>query len=315
MKKFFYILVGVIYAHLGNAQYTISGTVSDSTNAVSSGYVKLFLIDGTLVDSIGIFSGSYSFNVSPGVYYVAAYGDTNLYPNHLKTYYGQSPHWQTANTISIITSGISNVDITLIEVPDWSGSNNKGFCSGVITYGYGGNKAGDPIPGVDVILEQVPGGIYKGKTRTNSQGEYKKSKLPNNSEYRLIVDIPGIPMDSSHTVSILNNDSIFNLDFIVDTTQLSAGIYVVINGLTNIEKLHAEHPVFIYPNPFREEFFINSNEEIISIRVRNLNGEFVKNFSSVQSLQNINLTTLPSGTYFIEITTSQGIKTLKGIKR
>ena len=228
MKKLFTAALILISSSFLKGQSYISGTISDSTGAAANVGVALFSFNNlSIVDTLLSLDGSYQFNnVDTGQYLVVARGNKLQYPNHIVTYYGQHTKWSAGTIITVQdTNNFPNTDIILIQKPDWSNSDNKGFCSGRIKIGQG-LRAGDPIPGIDIALEQIPGGIIKASTTTDSTGLFKIEKIPDNTEYQLIVDIPGYPIDSTHTVKILNSDSVMNLDFVVDTDAGSEGIFV-----------------------------------------------------------------------------------------
>lgn len=205
----------------GPAGYSIYGTIYNKDQSASLNNGKVYLIEydsaaiqQNYVDSfiLGGGNGDYVFNYHPsGKYVILIRPDEAAYPNTIPTYFGDYAYWDYATAMNLI-SDTSGIDIHVQETPVWTGI---GFCSGTIRYGQGSGKTGnssvvpfgDPVPGLDVSLEQVPGGI-KAHTTTNDSGIYSFSNIPMNIPYRLLVDIPGLPMDSSYSVTISASETV-----------------------------------------------------------------------------------------------------------
>lgn len=307
-----YFILALILGAIVNSSYaqTISGSVSDSVSFVYAGHALLFKDNGAnkpfiKMDSVAIDTGYYFFNnVSPATYYVLAVGDTADYPDHLNTYYGQTPQWENASQIVIDTGSVNNANITLIQKPNWSGSNNTGYCSGTILFGTG-QRAGDPIPGIDVALEQIPGGIIKASTTTDENGFFEITKIPNNTQYGLLVDIPGYPMDSTHTVTIMNGDTVVNLNFALDTSAGAAGIYVKGAEITSIQTLQSFETVKVYPNPSSSVFYVECPFESATISVFDISGKMLVSRKVLGNAASISLNNYPSGLYFMQVQHNQ----------
>lgn len=70
----------------------------------------------------------------------------------------------------------------------------------------------------------------------------------------------------------------------------------------------------IYPNPANEKLFVNSTAHISTLRVYDIMGNEVLTTKDCGNNTEINLSSLPSGVYFIQLTTSRSIETLRFIK-
>jgi hypothetical protein len=71
---------------------------------------------------------------------------------------------------------------------------------------------------------------------------------------------------------------------------------------------------FVFPNPFENKIFIsNPMNETIKVFIHNIYGELF--FSQQTKTDNINLSMLDTGTYFLTIESNKWIKTIKIIKR
>ena len=69
--------------------------------------------------------------------------------------------------------------------------------------------------------------------------------------------------------------------------------------------------ISVYPNPSNGRLFINSSEEIISIRVRNILGEEVLFVKSSAMSDVIDISDRTAGIYIMEIRTKSGVSTQK----
>lgn len=323
MKKYILLLVSslILFTISVNAQLFM-GSISYDTLTVDAGYVKLFKLNGTnqqviLQDSVDIMSGGfYQFN-APGIgtYIVYAKADQTMYPNTMGTYCGNVAHWDSAATYTISASDTFMVNIQVISVPDWSGSTNQGSCGGFILYGTGGKAimAGDPVPGINISLEQIPGGIIKASTETDVNGYYTVDKIPDGSTYGVIVNIPGLPMDSTHTVAIVNGDSIVNVNFIVDTTAGTGGIFVADHSITEVydfqKKKYAETK--LYPNPSSDVFILSMPYGHGSIQIYDFLGNKVAEKTFYTNKIRIDLASYSKGIYFANIMHDGVVETKK----
>ena len=75
---------------------------------------------------------------------------------------------------------------------------------------------------------------------------------------------------------------------------------IVPNGIGDVNTL----PLVIYPNPSREEVYIQAEGTIISLSVINLNGRIV--YTRESSANNINISTLSMGFYIIKVKATSG---------
>jgi len=302
---------------------TISGTVTDTAgNAITSGDVKLlqFINDSTRMDSVNtapIIAGNYIFNnVDAGKYYLVAEGDIFFYPNHIPTYYGNTHRWDFAAVNNVFCGS----DIALIETEVWMGT---GFCSGRIIYGVKnktGKFLGDPAPGLDITIEQNPGGEIKQFTTTNDSGEYSFLNIPPLSIYKLFVDIPGLPMDSTYDVMIVNpTDSVYDLDFMVDTTS-GSGVIFIATTPTSIRDIMIQpsYSVKVFPNPFSDAtiFEIEGGGEgqIYRLEIDDIMGRNVKLIDNISALPTgqagtieLNKEELTPGLYIYKVLNEQGL--------
>lgn len=263
---------------------TIMGTVSHGviTNLVTSGSNSAYLYTETtndgnaamhLVETVDIDNtGNYSFSgVCTGNYIVLAIADTLDYPQVAPTYYGDSTHWQQAIHIITLPSTVHTANIIMKEYFPLTGT---ATISGTVLEGDGFNRVpGDPIPGTDVGLDHDPGGSIVSHTTTDANGKYTFKNLPAGC-YKIYVNIPGLPMDSTYHECLDSLDNIPDLNFIADSSSID------INPTpSSVEQMNALKTIIqIYPNPHQGltniEFTITETNKV-QIDVFNLIGEKV----------------------------------------
>lgn len=73
--------------------------------------------------------------------------------------------------------------------------------------------------------------------------------------------------------------------------------------------------VQIYPNPVKEQMNISSQKTIEQVKVFNMAGQLVVSTKVDDKTASLNLSSLKSGVYIVQITTSEGIETKKVIKK
>lgn len=86
-----------------------------------------------------------------------------------------------------------------------------------------------------------------------------------------------------------------------------------VNNVLGVENLTTEN-MFLYPNPVTDMLFIQSENVITSLKVIDLAGNVVQNSTS-DSIQSIDLSSLISGVYFVELTSNNTQSIHKVVKR
>lgn len=76
------------------------------------------------------------------------------------------------------------------------------------------------------------------------------------------------------------------------------------NVITSISALIPEKELSIYPNPFKEELFLETDLMVESIVVLNIHGQQI---AQAMSTDQLGLNHLPKGIYFLKISTEKGI--------
>jgi PKD repeat protein len=300
-----------------SANTDIMGMLSYSLGAVSPANVFL-ITQGTtsaLFDTVATAtangSGLFTFSsVNAGNYYLRAEAATS-FTMLINTYFGNAYLWDSSVVISHGCVSNTTANIAMVELPTLSGS---GTISGVIYEGAGfGNKVipgftpyANVIPGVPVKVGKNPGGNIVASGVTDSTGTYTFGNLPADN-YTIYTDIPGYPMDSSYHVAISVNDTVANLDYIVDSNSVSMVIDVGFNEVKN------EISVFsVFPNPTKGNVNIRFETALAyeTITLRDMSGRTVQTIQLPKIEKGdkvqINLTELKlsSGVYLLELNNS-----------
>lgn len=255
----------------------IMGTIADSSgNAVTGGMAYLYQFINSLtplqiVDSVAInSSGYYVFiNVYAGSYLVSAQASLTGCPGCIPTYNGSVSYWMNGTPISTYCVDTVLASIFLTQLPNMIGN---AIISGILQYGIGGPKAEGifPVTGARVMLENLSGDVMAFAT-SDLNGSYSFSGVEPGS-YKITVDIPGLPMDSTYSVTVAPSDSSFTgLNFIVDTAAGSAGVYV--DNFTAVQNIFLSGiSATLAPNPF-------SNQSVLTIH--NASGKAIHAFFKV----------------------------------
>lgn len=202
---------------------SIHGTAILQGNFLNAGTAYLYEItdttayllkDSALLNSFGEFDFSVGFASN---FIVSVKPDQVLYPNTLTTFFGDVYRWSDADTVNTLCASGDTIGINVFSFSDSTGT---GFISGVlldITDTTNQRRPGEPIRGIDIILEDVPGGnSISQRTTTDSNGEYSFSNV-RSGNYQLFVQIPGCQMINTYQISISGTNSIINRDFFVDS--------------------------------------------------------------------------------------------------
>lgn len=302
-----------------SCELNINGTIYISGSGVDSVLVSVYKYDpfpGKYIihDSIATdVNGNYSFNYLPeGDYIIKAKPSKIKYPTYLPTYYSfpnGSTRWDSAAVYSVFCGGSPMpINIDLIQKFPQSGGWQ---CNGYVLEYYGYNSGlrrapGDPIPDIDITIDQSPGGSINSAT-TDLNGYYAFTGLNNNVSFVLRVDIPGLPNDSIYTFVVNPGDpAMDSLNFYIDTV----GVYIlpqyILTGVGVISSKDLN--VNILPNPTTSNFVLEINainNSKMNIKLMNSIGEVVlsKTPNIIKGLNQVEfeLQNQPPGIYFLSI--------------
>tara|TARA_B100002051_G_C16497742_1_gene516210 strand:- start:71 stop:793 length:723 start_codon:yes stop_codon:yes gene_type:complete len=237
------------------------------------------------------------------------------YHKHLDTCY----KWESAGVFHVhCDSGSVVKDVALITPPPLTGGSSL---NGYIYENTGSfsKVPGDPIPGIDITVEQSPGGIIGGGT-SGGNGYYDLQNINSNATYIVSIDYPGLPHDSIWTVAInLNDSTLDSLNFYIDST----GIYIIDGGLTGVNIVDNDPLEFeVYPNPSNSNFNLQISAikpEDVQIEIMNELGQTV--FSKQENLNSGNNTIIlnteeySQGLYLLKIKQKNSIYFKKIVKQ
>ncbi|MGE0568446.1 MAG: carboxypeptidase regulatory-like domain-containing protein [Bacteroidia bacterium] len=205
-------------------------------------------------------NGSFQFDSIPyGEYRIAARPTTSLYPNSKITYYGDTTNWIDANTIITTSSLSAGHKLHLQYHPAPAGTST---ISGTIGEDWAFNKnsapyASIPVPGVGVVIKKHPGNTAARVIPTDPNGNFEITNL-DNGDYTLFVDIPGMHMTKTYTVTVSNASSIINLDYTVGKDSIHP-INAAAIGIKETKSSGGRITLKAYPNPFSDIASISVN--------------------------------------------------------
>jgi hypothetical protein len=247
----------------------ITGTVTAPVSgAINSGWAYLVLFDTThhrqpLIDSVQISNGRYTFtNAGMGAdFLVYAIADAATYPHVVKAYSLHAPMWDSATVVHAGCATFDTANINMYEMAPMTGAGSlsgsvvqdAGFVARLTSSDPIVLTPGDPVPGLDVNLEQHPGGVIA-HTTTNSAGYYHFGSVPPGN-FEVMVDIPGLGMVSAYSRTVTSNQMFTNLNYMVDSTHIHPDSTLVTAVIQNSSAL--QNNLTIAPNPFKETLNIS----------------------------------------------------------
>lgn len=283
----------------------VSGQVYAGSNnqPLDEGVVYLITYDAntnqlTAVDSMVIDSG-YWFSFGPlscGDYLIkaAASAGSQYSSGHVPTYYGNSPFWSFAQTISLTQANTQvTADVTLIAANNPGG---PGFIGGDVTQG--ANKTeGDPLSGVEVLLLDMSNNAIT-YAYTDANGEFGFDDLAYGT-YQVYVEKLGVQTIAAVVTIGPDQPSVEDVHILVSESLISTGIseFDFDGAISDV-----------YPNPVGNDASINFNLEadvMMDIQMVDLTGRIISTQSvsvgSGTNTVNINVENLDAGHYFLNI--------------
>ena len=284
----------------------ISGAVFAGSNnqPLDEGMVYLILHDAinntlTAIDSMPIDSGNWFFfgPLACGDYLIkaAATAGSQYYSNYIPTYYGNSPFWGFAQTVTLgqVNAQVT-ADVTLIA------SNNPGgpgFIGGDVSQGANKTDPGDPLSGMQVMLFNLNGDAI-GCTYTDVNGQFGFSDLAYGT-YQVYVEVLGVQTIPAVVTIGPDQPSVDNVHIQVSESLISTGIEEV-----DFDGAISE----VYPNPVVNDAFIRidlENEVMVDISIVDLAGRTISrqtvSVAGGENTVSIGAGLLKDGYYFLNI--------------
>ncbi|MGE0562404.1 MAG: T9SS type A sorting domain-containing protein [Flavobacteriales bacterium] len=315
-----------------SCELTLSGNITYSSTFADSVMVYLYKVNAngayTKRDSVETdVAGYFQFLYLPeGNYIVKAVPSQTKYPTYLPTFFDVSmgsTQWSNAFVLSTACGNNPmpvNIDLLpkLPQTGTWK-------CNGYVLEYYGYNSGlklapGDPIPDIDITVEQSPGGSINSAT-TDQNGFYQFTGLNNNATFIVRANIPGLPNDSVFTLVVNPGDGMMDsLNFYVDTV----GVYILPQYiLTGVNLLDREDlKINILPNPTKSNFALELSTKLsgkTDVSLINNLGQVL--YSSSNNMPaginriNFDISEYPEGIYFLRISSGSNHIVKKIIKQ
>lgn len=286
----------------------INGVIYFQTVPVTAGIAQLIRKDGNLPSDMTVIdltavnpaNGEFIFDEVPiGNYIIKALGDTSIY-NCAPTYSVGTAQWQLAQVYNIANSCNDSiyVDIDLIELPNLSG---LGTINGRLIESGGPllKAPGEPIPDIDITVDQSPGGGIMSATTTDIDGYFTFTDLPMGT-YIIRADMFGYGMDTLQTITFNGTNNNYDVTLcsndtinIVDMCNMTiTGVNeVVTNSLCNI-----------YPNPAKDFLNISKNSVgNIKIEITDLTGKIIFTDALQNNFETIDISSFKKGIYIVTL--------------
>lgn len=190
-------------------------------------------------------NGQFVFNtLISDSFIVAVKPNQRLYPNAVLTFSGDKFKWENATRYKKGCNDTIYVTLNLLSID----TNLQGTAS-ITGFVYDisdtsqQRRPGEPIRGIDIILEDVPGGNVSMRTTTQNDGSYNFNDIPS-ATYKVYVLVPGCAHLATYTLDLNSGtDIVFDKNFYVDSVEG----YIDTTSVVNINDC-----------PFMAEFNVNN---------------------------------------------------------
>ncbi|HEX8515290.1 MAG TPA: T9SS type A sorting domain-containing protein [Bacteroidia bacterium] len=300
---------------LDGVNMAIKGSVNYAGTPVT-GFAKLFAyasgVQMPMQDSVAITGGNYIFiNVPAGDYIIQATADSMMFPLAFPTYYDTVVNWDSADIVSmIICNDTTTANITLLGHPSLVGTNTL---AGTLIEGNGYlHSAGMPLADINVVLMDNSTSEALAYTRSNAGGVYMFGNVPSGC-YKLYVDIPGLPMDSTYHVCVSGNTSYLDLNYIADANS----IFITNSALSVNTNVPDEAGLSVFPNPVIDVLQIsNPSGNEIMYELFDITGKCVAQRTlAAGNIISLNTAGLDKGVYILQTTLNGKRKNHRVIKQ
>ena len=299
---------------------TVAGQVTNDGTPIENGRMFLFRVQARRYDSLGPISlqpeGLYRFDsVILGNFVAVALPNKSVYPNALRTWYGDVLFWQDADTIRL-RSHEDSVNIDVLGTPPATNGSFRlgGVVEEEVADSTGRIERKRRVGGATVTISRE---IDQGRTleteyeviavtETDEEGNFEFAFLPA-STYRLNVQFPGVPMDESTQIDITVGSSETDSAVSVTATVLEQGIQVSIDQVEGFGPKRDSFPILVYPNPTTSYLNVVLGKQIegeVLLQVQDLNGRTMRSLQTRPDFNQqlrINLGEMPPGMYLLRV--------------
>jgi hypothetical protein len=314
---------------LSNLSQTIEGFVNVPTITTAivklKGKATLYYLNQPTASSVQVLQvplqlskdgkpNFYSFGKLPAGRYlvrISLDSDDPLSKEFLPTYYGDVIQWNASSVIPVPHAG-GFFNVTLVKANNEQGPGNiTGFVNkgNGLTTGEGAIRGGNPVTDATMLLIDMDDNPIS-FVQTNERGEFAFRNLAYGT-YKVMVDRVGMEPEWNWVTLTALNPQVNNLNFSVPESALTSSE----NANAAVQGLHA------FPNPVSDKVMLRiesatTQESIVkmtSITGRSVYQEKLMLIGGMQQHQ-VDMSALPSGLYFIQITNGQRISTVKVVK-
>ncbi len=266
--------------------FSIEGTVYASGVPIEQGYVIAVINNKSscsLMNSCQINNGFYTIEkIMKGDYYIYAIPefdiDTIFFPKYIATYFDGAFNWQNSNTFHLEQTD-TGIDINLYKSTEiYFGENSINI--------YANEDLLNHFEIVNVLLFNSSGEpINSLPLSTNSRRSF--NYLPEGN-YSVKAQVPG------YDSKVCN---LYLYDGFIPTVNFYLNGITVDYTLGNIQEL-GENDFFVYPNPFKNFFVIESEYQNFDIEIYDINGKLIEK-QTISNSEKINTNINNTGIYFL----------------
>jgi len=259
--------------------------------------------------------GQFTLDLTAGNYQVKVIPNNDDQQGIIPMYTNEVWKWQQAEIFEIGCMNTFEPEFDLHQAEE-NGINI--IVSGAVYYrDQAKSMQGDPIPGIPIIIEKdttenqaMAAGV------TDILGNYVFDNLPP-GDYRMHVDMPGLPMAETHHFSVgINGLEIGGLNFFADSLD-----QIYVSDIVNIleKPVDSSSSVLVFPNPSAGTVNIEMKGEDLSewnLRILDAQGRQV----NIQPLNKksrwqLDFENLPAGIYYYQMSNGNRARNGKIVKK
>ncbi len=235
------------------------------------------------------------------------------------TFYGDVTNWSDALSFSVQGGSETQVSIQCVPVKeplDGSGVIDGEIYRDTVTEGVNRNTVSRlegsrgglvPAEGVAIFLHRSNDDALLASTRTDNKGAFSFENLPLGGYY-LLVQLPGFDANTPWEVQVTESDTVVNdVNFVIN----EAG-----GNITDVAQTE-DIPVKLYPNPARENLFVQVNEQDRGalLRIYDLTGHLLLSEQLQNRTTRIDISRLQKGFYLLRIDSRNKVVTHRFIRQ